>query len=399
MQPFLHGDAQARHQQLRAAHRLQLGAARRAARACTAATASTTTASRSRSSRSSAASTAARCRSRCAPATCSSSIRRPAAFPPFAPIDRESVHRLHPARRRRVGHQHHRQPTCRTRWCSSSTSASSAQLPRHVVLRVDGVHNLGTHFIIGRTVGTVFNPVVGGPDRVVNLESSVEHELRRAARRAPSGAARAHRLPRVLHAVEGAQLRQRRSDPVRERADRSEQPAPRVRPDAERSAAPLHVRGVGARCRAASSVAPIWTIASGVPMDILMPDAPVAHPGRSSATPAAALFKTGARAERRSSRAERQRRRRTACCCRWCATTRSFSDAFNSLDLRVSRPFAFGTVRGSSRWSKCSTCSTSRTSSGVEREELLGLRQRAGARQRRSGEPGLPALVELRPGR
>ena len=41
------------------------------------------------------------------------------------------------------------------------------------MLRVDGVHNLGTHFIIGRTIGDVFNPVVGGPDRVVNLESSV----------------------------------------------------------------------------------------------------------------------------------------------------------------------------------------------------------------------------------
>ena len=47
------------------------------------------------------------------------------------------------------------------------------ELPGRVVLRVDGVHNLGTHFIIGRTVGEVFNPVVGGPDRVVNLESSV----------------------------------------------------------------------------------------------------------------------------------------------------------------------------------------------------------------------------------
>jgi hypothetical protein len=47
------------------------------------------------------------------------------------------------------------------------------KLGREFVARIDGVYNHGTHFIIGRPVGTVFNPVVGGPDRVVNLESSV----------------------------------------------------------------------------------------------------------------------------------------------------------------------------------------------------------------------------------
>ena len=41
------------------------------------------------------------------------------------------------------------------------------------VLRADFLHNFGTHFIIGRTIGTVFNPVVGGPDAITNLESSV----------------------------------------------------------------------------------------------------------------------------------------------------------------------------------------------------------------------------------
>ena len=42
------------------------------------------------------------------------------------------------------------------------------------VVRADYLRNVGTHFIIGRIVGTVtFNPVVGGPDLVKNLESSV----------------------------------------------------------------------------------------------------------------------------------------------------------------------------------------------------------------------------------
>jgi hypothetical protein len=41
-------------------------------------------------------------------------------------------------------------------------------------LRADYVRNVGTHFIIGRVIGTVpLNPVVGGPEIVKNLESSV----------------------------------------------------------------------------------------------------------------------------------------------------------------------------------------------------------------------------------
>ena len=61
--------------------------------------------------------------------------------------------------------------TCRTRWCTSSISASRRGCAATNV-RVDGIHNQGIHFLIGRTVGEVFNPVVGGPDRVVNIESS-----------------------------------------------------------------------------------------------------------------------------------------------------------------------------------------------------------------------------------
>ena len=45
---------------------------------------------------------------------------------------------------------------------------------RDFAVRADYVRNIGTHFIIGRVIGTVpFNPVVGGPDIVKNLESSV----------------------------------------------------------------------------------------------------------------------------------------------------------------------------------------------------------------------------------
>ena len=48
------------------------------------------------------------------------------------------------------------------------------ELGKDFVVRADYVRNFGTHFIIGRVIGTVpFNPVVGGPDIVKNLESSV----------------------------------------------------------------------------------------------------------------------------------------------------------------------------------------------------------------------------------
>jgi hypothetical protein len=47
------------------------------------------------------------------------------------------------------------------------------ELGKDFALRADYVRNIGTHFIIGRVIGTVpFNPVVGGPDIVKNLESS-----------------------------------------------------------------------------------------------------------------------------------------------------------------------------------------------------------------------------------
>ncbi|HLA12700.1 MAG TPA: TonB-dependent receptor [Pyrinomonadaceae bacterium] len=48
------------------------------------------------------------------------------------------------------------------------------ELGNKFVARADYVRNVGTHFIIGRVIGTVpFNPVVGGPEIVKNLESSV----------------------------------------------------------------------------------------------------------------------------------------------------------------------------------------------------------------------------------
>ena len=304
-------------------------------------------------SRSNAVSTAARCRSRSAPATHSSSIRR-----------RVDSRRLRRRSRTRSPGSSFRAPA-RPESTSSTTALENptvqqfnlgvaARAARDWCVRVDGVHNLGTHFIIGRAVGTVFNPVVGGPDRVVNLESSVNTLYDALLVSAEQRGARFGFRGR-LHTRQGVQLRQRRSDSVRERADRSAGPAARVRADAERPAPPADVRGVGRRPRRDSRRAALDD-GSAVPMDILMPDAQSRVPvfqrnagGR--------LFHSAAdlnRASVTSTRGEVS----PATHCRWSATRRDSATAFNSFDFRVSRPFNVRPLAGSSRRSKCSTCST-----------------------------------------
>ena len=149
------------------------GPRRMRAPASAAATASITTASRWRSSRSSAASTAGRCRSKCGPATSSSWIRRPAA----CRRSRRACRIRSPASS--CPAPAHRASTSSIRdlqnpMVQQASIGVERQIGSRQVFACDVVHNHGTDFIIGRTVGTVFNPVVGGPDRVVNLESSAK---------------------------------------------------------------------------------------------------------------------------------------------------------------------------------------------------------------------------------
>ncbi len=146
------------------------------------------------------------------------------------------------------------------------------RVPGDAVLQLDLVHNRGTHFIIGRPVGEVYNPVVGGPDRVVNLESSV-----------------GTRYDALLSTLEkrwgaGQQLRVSYSlARARNYANDDQIPfgsGPIDPNDLEREYGPTPNEQRHRLVLSGSFLLPlelrlsgIWTIASGVPMDILMPDA------------------------------------------------------------------------------------------------------------------------------
>ena len=237
------GRAQAGPQQLRAAHRLQLGAWRRPPqrprrlRHLLRSHHARDRVARARPRRSRAADRGAR------PATCSSSTRTPASFRRSRPrsanpftgfvltgagasginiIDNSHAEPERPAvepRRREGAAARHR-----------AARRRRAQ-PRHAL------HHRPDH-----RRGVQPGRRRSRPRRQPRVER--EHALRRAVRERRAARHRL-RLPYVVHLRQGAELRQRRPDPVRQRADRSDQPAPRVRPDPERPAAQLHAGGVG----------------------------------------------------------------------------------------------------------------------------------------------------------
>jgi hypothetical protein len=146
------------------------------------------------------------------------------------------------------------------------------ELARDFVVRADYLHNFGTHFIIGRTVGVVNNPVVGGPDRVVNLESSVKTKYdglllsleKRFARRYQFRAS--YTLSKAFNYANDDQI-PFSNGPVNSEDVRLEYgPSPSDRRH-------YFTFSGAVELPYGFQLAPIVTLASGVPMDILLPDA------------------------------------------------------------------------------------------------------------------------------
>ncbi len=208
-----------------------------------------------------------------------------------------------------------------------------------VRLRVDGIHNRGTHFIIGRTVGNVFNPVVGGPDRVVNIESSVRSNydalLATAERRFGGGSSVrvSYTLAKALNYANDDQI-PFSNGPIDPNDLRKEYgPASNDRRHRVVLSGQTELPG---RVRLAG----IWTLSSGVPMDILLPDGSTRIPilqrnagGRLFHTAAelnAFLMSLNASGGVNGVPLP------------LVPNSARFNDSFNALDLRISRPFAIG---------------------------------------------------------
>ena len=145
------------------------------------------------------------------------------------------------------------------------------QIGQGLLIKVDGIHNLGTRFIIGRPVGSVYNPLTQGPDEVTDLESAVNTKYDalwvtvrdRISHYGEFDAA--YTLAKAFNYANDDQIPFEYS-PIDPNNLQLEYGPP---PNDQRHR--LVMSGV-AYLPLKFRFAPIWTIASGVPMDILLPD-------------------------------------------------------------------------------------------------------------------------------
>jgi hypothetical protein len=206
-------------------------------------------------------------------------------------------------------------------------------------LSVDAVHTVGTHFLIGRTVGEVFNPVVGGPDRVVNIESSARTKydalLVSADRqwRGGHGLRVGYTLAKALNYANDDQIPFLNGPIDPNDLARESGPPPNDRRHR------LVVSGQ-ARLPGRVSLSGLWTLASGVPMDIMMPGGQTRIP-TIQRNAGGRQFTSGADLNdfiRRTNAAGGI----DGVLLPLVSNDARFSDTFNALDLRVSRPIALG---------------------------------------------------------
>ena len=202
-------------------------------------------------------------------------------------------------------------------------------------VRADGLHNDGRDFIIGRTVGHVFNPVVGGPDRVVNLESSARTWydgllLSADGTVGPAFVNVGYTLAKAFNYANDDQIPFQNGPIDPDNLAREKGPTPNDRRHRFTATAQATIAG-------GINLSGIWTLSSGVPMDILMPDGQSRIP----------ILQRNA-GGRQFSNSEELNSFITSLNASGgvngirlplVADSARFNDSFRSLDLRISRPF------------------------------------------------------------
>lgn len=213
------------------------------------------------------------------------------------------------------------------------------QFGRNYVLRADYLHNLGTHFIIGRIIGSVFNPVVGGPDLVKNLESSVKTKYdgllfsfeKRFSNRSQFRAS--YTLSKTLNYANDDQIPFSNGPVNPNNLQLENGPAPN---DQRHRFVFSGVFDLPYKF----TLAPIFTLASGVPMDILLPDGSSRIPTLQR-NAGGRLFHSGAELNT-FIQAVNAGGGIAGNPLPLVSDDARFNDTFNSFDLRVSRVFTLG---------------------------------------------------------
>ena len=209
------------------------------------------------------------------------------------------------------------------------------ELSGNMVVRADYIHNFGTHFIIGRTIGQVFNPVVGGPDLVKNLESSVKTKYdglllsleKRFSHRTQFRAG--YTFSKAFNYANDDQIPFSNGPIDSNNLHLEYGPTPN---DQRHRFTFAGVFGLPY----GFEVSPILTIASGVPMDILLPDGSQRIP-QLQRNAGGRLFNTGAELNQFITQINAAGGQLPLV-----SNDARFNDKFNSLDVRLAKTFKLG---------------------------------------------------------
>jgi hypothetical protein len=218
------------------------------------------------------------------------------------------------------------------------------EFAKNWVLKIDGIHNLGTHFIIGVPLNPpVFNPLSGGPETVTDLQSSVNTHydaLWLTVDHRFSQRFQFHGAYTFSKALDYANYDQipfgyPPVDPTN--LHREYGPAPndqRHRLVVQGTAdLPFHLR-----------LSPLWTYASGVPMDILLGDGSGGRVPELGRNAGGRQFHTGTELNAFLTQLNAQGATNGGLGTPFpmVSPNARFNDTFNSFDLRLSREFHLG---------------------------------------------------------